>query len=79
LTDGNLLEKLKNKTAMTTYEKRLRQRDKLLEQQLTVFVLYEKLMGLTKQQWQIAVDNILDERIAIKKLLDKLSKSDNDE
>jgi hypothetical protein len=38
-------------------------------------------MGLTKQQWQIAVDNILDERIAIKKLLDQLSKSntDNDE
>jgi hypothetical protein len=66
---------------MTPYEKRLRQRDKLLEQQLTVFVLYKKMMGLTKQQWQIAVDNILDERIAIKKLLDQLSKSntDNDE
>lgn len=52
---------------MTDYEKRLRQRDKLLEQQLTVFVLYEQLMGLTKQQWKIGVDNILDERIKIKK------------
>ena len=64
---------------MTLYEKRLRQRDKLLEQQLTVLVLYENMMGLTKQQWQIAVDNILDERIAIKKLLDQLLKSNTDE
>jgi hypothetical protein len=64
---------------MTNYEKRLRQRDELLKQQLTVFVLYEKLMGLSKQQWQIGVDNILDERIAIKKLLDQISKSDNDD
>jgi hypothetical protein len=64
---------------MTNYEKRLRQRDELLKQQLTVFVLYEKLMGLSKQQWQIGVDNILDERIAIKKILDKLSKSDNND
>jgi hypothetical protein len=64
---------------MTNYEKRLRQRDELLKQQLTVFVLYEKLMGLSKQQWQIGVDNILDERIAIKKLLDQFSKSDNDD
>jgi hypothetical protein len=64
---------------MTNYEKRLRQRDELLKQQLTVFVLYEKLMGLSKQQWQIGVDNILDERIAIKKILGKLSKSDNND
>jgi hypothetical protein len=64
---------------MTDYEKRLRKRDKLLEQQLTVFVLYEKLMGLTPQQWQIGVNNILDERIAIKKLLDKISKSNNND
>ena len=64
---------------MSDYEKRLRRRDKLLEQQLTVFVLYEKLMGLSEKQWQIGVDNILDERIAIKKILDKLSKSDNND
>jgi hypothetical protein len=64
---------------MTDYEKRLRQRDKLLEQQLTVFVLYEKLMGLSQKQWQIGVDNILDERIEIKKILDQISKSNNDE
>jgi hypothetical protein len=57
----------------------LRQRDELLKQQLTVFVLYEKFMGLSKQQWQIGVDNILDERIAIKKLLEQTSKSDNDD
>ena len=64
---------------MSDYEKRLWQRDKLLEQQLTVFVLYEKLMGLSEKQWQIGVNNILDERIAIKKILDKLSKSDNND
>ncbi len=64
---------------MSDYEKRLRQGDKLLEQQLTVFVLYEKLMGLSEKQWQIGVNNILDERIAIKKILDKLSKSDNND